>query len=152
MSNLHTMGDPLDYFGDFEENVRVITIRYFSFPPEASLYAARLREAGIRCFLSNTNSVTMLPLEQPGIGLHIREEDREGAQAILRDIDRQLREAPTASYHDADEEEIEYLRTLQEGEQGSNALLWIVVFIIGLLILRTISRAAGWAPSFWDWF
>lgn len=145
------MGTPLDYFGEFEEGIEVIAIRYFSFASEASLYAAQLRDAGIRCFVSNTNSVTMLPLEQPGIGLHIRSEDRQAALEIIRAIDRQLQTPDNGSYHDADEEEIEYLRSVQE-PQGNNALLWLVLLIIGLLILRTFARAAGWAPVFWDWF
>lgn len=146
------MGSPLDYFGEFEEGVEVVAIRYFSFASEASLYAAHLKDAGIRCFVSNANSMTMLPLEQAGIGLHIRSEDWEAAKTILQEIDRQVAEAPPTSYHDVDEEEIEYLRSVQEGPQGSNALMWLVALIIGLLIFRTFARAAGWAPSFWDWF
>lgn len=146
------MGSPLDYFGEFEEGIEVIAIRYFSFASEASLYAAHLRDADIRCFVSNTNSVTMLPVEQPGIGLHIRSEDWEAANEILQNIDRQMAETPAESYHEADEEEIEYLRSVQEGPQGSNALMWFIVIIIGLLVFRTFARAAGWAPTFWDWF
>lgn len=146
------MENPLDHFEEFEENVQVVAIRYFSFASEASLYAAQLQDAGIRCFLSNTNSVTILPVEQPGIGLHVRAEDQVAALAILEQIDQQLDEAPDVSYHDADEQEIEYLRSVQEGEGGSNALLWLVALIIGLLIFRTFARAAGWAPVFWDWF
>ncbi|PHN07310.1 putative signal transducing protein [Flavilitoribacter nigricans] len=146
------MGNPLDYFGEFEEGIQVVAVRYFSFASEASLYAAHLRDAGIRCFVSNTNSVTMLPLEQPGIGLHIRSEDWQAANEILREIDQQLAEAPAESYHDADEDEIEYLRSVQEGAKGNNALMWLVVLIIGLLVFRTFARAAGLAPVFWDWF
>lgn len=146
------MGSPLDYFGEFEEGVEVVAIRYFSFTSEASMYAAHLKDAGIRCFLSNTNSVTMLPVEQPGIGLHIRSEDWTEAQEILSEVDWQIQEAPAASYHDADAEEIEYLRTLEDSSKGSNALLWFVVIIIAFLVFRTFARAAGLAPTFWDWF
>ena len=146
------MENPLDYFGEFEEGIEVVAIRYFSFASEASLYAAHLRDAGIRCFVSNTNSVTMLPLEQPGIGLHIRSEDWAAATEILQSVDRQIQETPPVSYHDADEEEIEYLRSVQKDSQGSSALLWLVILIIALLVFRTFARAAGWAPSFWDWF
>lgn len=146
------MDDPLDYFDDFEEDVQVIAIRYFSFTSEASLYAARLRAAGIRCFISNTNSVTMLPVEQPAIGLHIREEDRAAALTLIQSIDQQLATAPDISYHEADEEEIDYLRSVEEGEKGNNALLWLVALIIGLLVFRSFARAAGLAPVFWDWF
>ncbi len=146
------MGSPLDYFGEFEEGIEVVAVRYFSFESEASLYAAHLRDAGIRCFVSNTNSVTMLPLEQPAIGLHIRSEDWEAANEILQNIDRQLQEEPAESYHDADEEEIEYLQSLKDSNQGNNALMWLVAIIIGLLVFRTFARAAGLAPVFWDWF
>lgn len=146
------MGSPLDYFGEFEEGIEVVAVRYFSFESEASLYAAHLRDAGIRCFVSNTNSVTMLPLEQPAIGLHIRSEDWEAAKEILQNIDRQLQEEPAESYHDADEEEIEYLQSLKDSDQGNNALMWLVAIIIGLLVFRTFARAAGLAPVFWDWF
>ena len=146
------MENPLDYFGGFEEDVRVVAVRYFSFVSEASLYAAQLREAGIHCFISNANSVTLLPVEQPGIGLHVRAEDADAADALIREIEEQAQQAPAVSFHDADEEEIEYLRSVNEEAQGSNALLWLVLLIIGLLIFRTFARAAGWAPVLWDWF
>ncbi|MCB0630613.1 MAG: hypothetical protein KDD15_12790 [Lewinella sp.] len=146
------MDNPLDYFDEFEENVQVIAIRYFSFTSEASLYAARLREAGIRCFISNTNSVTMLPLEQPAVGLHIREEDRKAVLLLLQEIDGQMVSQPEDSFHDADEEEIAYLQSLKENEGGNNALLWVVGIIIALLVFRSFARAAGLAPVYWDWF
>lgn len=142
----------MDYFGEFEEGVEVIAIRYFSFVSEASLYASHLRDGGIRCFVSNTNSFTMLPVEQPGIGLHIRAEDREAAVDIIRWVDQQMQQDPEESYHDIDEDEIAYLQDVKSDARGSNAVLWLVVLIIGLLILRTFARAAGWAPVFWDWF
>src|SRR5690606_13415261 len=120
--------------------------RYFSFYSEASLYAAQLREAGIRCFISNANSVTILPVEQPGMGLHVRAEDAVVANEIIAEIEEQFRQKPAESYHDADEEEIEYLKSVSEDAQGSNALLWLVGIIISLLIFRAFARAAGWAP------
>jgi hypothetical protein len=94
----------------------------------------------------------MLPVEQPAIGLHIREEDREAALSLLQEIDRQMETEPDISYHEADEEEIAYLRSLEESEKGSNVLLWIVGMIIVLLVFRSFARAAGLAPVFWDWF
>lgn len=146
------MDQPLDYFDEFEENVQIIALRYFHFPTEAQLYAAHLRDAGIRCFVSNVNSVTMLPVEQPGIGLHIRAEDHDLARQVIQRVDRQLREEPHENYHDADHEDIDYLRSLGADAPGSRGLLWAVALIVGLLILRALARAAGWAPALWDWF
>lgn len=146
------MDQPLDYFDQFEENVRVVALRYFHFATEAEMYAAHLRDAGIRCFVSNVNSVTMLPVEQPGIGLHIRDEDRALALQVVQRVDRQLREEPQESYHDADHEDIAYLRSLRHDAPGSNGLLWLVAIIVGLLLFRALARAAGWAPALWDWF
>lgn len=146
------MEDPLDYFDEFDDNVKVIVIRYFSFPSEAGLHAARLRSAGIPCFISNTNSVTMLPVEQPALGLHIREQDREVALTVLQEMDEQSAENSETSYHDADAGEIDYMRSLAEDAKGNKALLWVVGIIIALLVFRSFARAAGLAPVYWDWF
>ena len=62
----------LDYFG--EESFytgKIIAVKYFYFESRAYLYAARLRNEQINCFVSNTNAVTAFPLGDGGIGLHI---------------------------------------------------------------------------------
>lgn len=54
----------------------------------ANLARTRLEAAGIPCFLSNENLVSLMPLYSPitgGVRLHVRLSDVEAALAILHD-------------------------------------------------------------------
>jgi len=128
------------HFGDFEETTRIVPLKYFFFESEARLYGARLREAGIPCFISNANIMTALPLGGGGgIGLHIREADLEDASRIVARLDY-LEEAGSGeeSFHNADHDDIEYQRTLNEPPmaiRAGQAWYWIFIGIVLLLIL-----------------
>ncbi len=139
----------LDYFGDDEfYKGRIIAIKYFYFESQARLYAARLKEAGIRSFVSNANTITAFPLGEGGIGLHIREDDTEDAVPIIREMDKNNRNEPqNISFHDADREDIEYEKQLAEKRNKIHPVFTIIVFILLLLIFRAFLRANGF--SFW---
>ena len=55
----------------------------------ANLARTRLEAAGIPCFLSNENLVSLMPLYSPitgGVRLHVRQSDAEAALEILRSL------------------------------------------------------------------
>ncbi len=145
------------HLGDFEENTRIIPLKYFFFESEARLYGARLREAGIPCFISNANIMTALPLGGGGgIGLHIREADLEEASQIVARLDY-LEENGSGedSFHNADHDDIEYQRALNEPPMAiktGQAWYWLVIGIAFLVILRAFLRAAGAVESWRDFF
>ena len=139
----------LDYFGDDEfYKGRIIAIKYFYFESQARLYAARLKGAGIRSFVSNANTITAFPLGEGGIGLHIREDDTKDAVHIIREMDQNNRIGPqNVSYHDADKDDIEYEKQLAQRKNKIHPAFTVIVFILLLLLFRAFLRANGF--SFW---
>lgn len=141
--------------GVFDEHTRIVALQHFFSESEARLCAARLKEADIPSFISNTNIMTTLPLGGGGgISLHIREADLEKAQNILL-LWQESQTDIEEDYREIDEEEIAYLKALKEQEIGSNqwnALLWIVIVFAILLIIRAFARAAGLMESWKDFF
>jgi len=147
----------LDYFGDFEQEGRIVAVKHFFLESEAHLYAARLREADIPHYISNANIMTALPLGGGGgIGLHIREKDLSEASRIIARLDYQKQHGSTEeAYHEADAEDIEYLRSLHSEpsrHKRTNYLYWAILLIVLLLILRAFLRAAGVVGRWWDYF
>ena len=140
----------------FDEHTRIIALQHFFSESEARLCAARLKEADIPSFISNTNIMTALPLGGGGgISLHIRETDLEKAQNILLLWKEAQTNIEEEDYREIDEEEIAYLKALKEQEIGNNqwnALLWIVIVFAILLIIRAFARAAGLMESWRDFF
>ena len=103
----------LDYFGDsknqFEKNARIVRIRTFYFEWKARVYAARLKEANIPCFISNANAITALPMGgSGGIGLHIKETDTKAALKIIEELDHNMIKEVEEDFREADLEEIEF--------------------------------------------
>lgn len=141
----------LDHFEGFDADSRIVTLRYFGQPTQAHLYAARLREAGIPCFVSNVNTMTALPLGHVGIGLQVKESDAAPAARVIARLDMQLRKAPEEySFHEADLDDIEFQRQLTEGRQSYDRLYLLILFIVALIILRAFLRAAGLVDTWWD--
>lgn len=142
----------LDRYGEFDDDVRVVAVKYFFLASEAYLYAARLKEAGIAHFLTNANTVTTLPLADQSIGLFVRETDLAAAAAVVARMDYQKTHPATEqSFRDADHGEIEYQRTLHRGRQADWLFLFILT-LIGLVILRMLLRSSGifhgWGDAF----
>ena len=145
----------LDYFGEFEEGSRIVAVKHFFLESQAHLYAARLREAGIPHYISNANIMTAIPLGGGGgIGLHVRASDLAEASRIVAQLDYQNEHRRgDEDYHDADEEDIEYLRSLDGASSDwSNYVYWGIMAVVLLLILRAFLRAAGVVESWWDYF
>lgn len=143
----------LDNFEEFDEQTRIVVVKHFYFESQARIYAARLKEAGIKCVVSNATLQTMLPVEQGGIKLLVRETDLEEASQIVRQMDQQNSESKVeANYHDIDEQGIAYLQSLEKEKKGNVWLQWLVVLILLLLLIRAFLRAGGWVDSGWDFF
>ena len=129
----------------FSADTQVVTIKYFFFASEAELYAARLRNEGVRCFVSNVNGSTALPVGTAGIGLHVRAEDAQLAARIVAQLDQMKRKRPDdVSFHDADHEDIEFEKQLHEQQQRrTDWIFYTVLLVVALLVLRAFLRAVG---------
>ena len=140
----------LDYFADNEYyKGRIIAIKYFYFESQASLYAARLREADIRCFVSNVNTITAFPMGDGGIGLHIREKDSEEAIQIIRQLDKNnLEDGTDFSFRDADEDDIQYFINVNEKSNKIDRAFITIVIILLLVILSSFLIAMDSTCSF----
>lgn len=143
--------DLLDHFGEFDEEVEIVAARYFNFESDARMYGAFLKEAGIPFFISNSNTNAALPLtSMGGVGLHVKQSDLAAVAELFNDIDARTAADPlNDSYHDADEEEIEYLRKahLQEDAKKQNWAYIVVLIFFILLIIRTFLKVTA---EFWD--
>lgn len=144
----------LDYFGEFDPEARIVTVKHCYQEAVAHLYAARLEAAGIPCFISNANTITALPLGAGGIGLHVRERDLQAASAVVARLDHQLSRAPAEQeFHDADLDEIRYQQALHQPRTGTaDRVLLFILLLILLLVLRAFLRAGGWVESWRDFF
>jgi hypothetical protein len=130
----------LDYFGEFDPETRVVTVKYFGLESEARLYAARLKEAGLPSFLSNANTMTALPIGNLGIGLHIREQDLPEATGLIARVDYQLHHAPAdQSFHDADLDDILYQQALHQSRpETADRWTFFILLLILLLLLQVL--------------
>ncbi|MEQ8704473.1 MAG: hypothetical protein RIC19_11165 [Phaeodactylibacter sp.] len=146
----------LDYFGSFEEGSRIVAARHFFRASEAYLYAARLREAGIPHYISNTNIMTALPLGGGGdIGLHVRAQDLEETTRIIARLDFQKEQETENDFRDADLDDIEYQRQLSEAStEGRLHPYWYLALVLVaiLVALRAYLRASGVVNRWWDFF
>ena len=123
-----------EYFAD--DDTQLVAIKFFAFDTEAQLYAARLREAGIPFFLSNSHTLTALPLVGSGIGLHVREEDAHEAIAVITRVEYEVRgEEQNFCFHDADQGEIAYEKSLWQPSSVKTWWLALVVILMALMIL-----------------
>ncbi len=138
-------GDILSYFGEEPYyQGRIIAVKYFYIESEAALYAARLRESGIKSFISNANTITAFPMGNAGIGLHVRETDRELSLKIIRKLDlNNINNVHDFSFHDADHEDIAYERAISEQKSINEPILLFTFFILSLLIFKVFIQSKG---------
>ena len=83
----------------------VVFLESYYEPMAANLARTRLEAAGIPCFLSNENLVSLLPLYSPitgGVRLHVRLHDVEAALAVLREVPVPLATGPDEASFAAD--------------------------------------------------
>ncbi len=132
----------LDFFED-DPNVKVVVIKSFYWESKAYLYAARLKEAGIPSFISNSNINSVLHIDVGGIKLNVRAQDVEAAAEIVRKMDEAQKDEEE-SFHDADKEEIEYEKEVAGNrieaveDRGFSAKVVIAIFVV-LILLYSIS-------------
>lgn len=130
----------LDFFeSGYEQNTKIVVLKYFNFEAEARIYAARLKEEGIKSFLSNSNTHTTIAfLSEGGIGLHIKEEDAAKASKVIQDLERAQRKVNglEESFREADLDEINYQKELNEETSWmlqTTIIVLIMVIIYALL-------------------
>lgn len=148
------MTDILDYTAPFGPDDKVIILKYFAAESQAHIYAARLKEEGIACFVSNSHVGTILPLGgSANIALHVKATDGERAGEILAQMDYQQRTGSEQDFRDANLEDIEYERQLHEGNDRQ-FWWWVIIIAIVtiLLVLRAYLRGAGLVFRDWDSF
>jgi hypothetical protein len=81
-----------------EKHAPMVRIRRYTNLPEAQVAAAKLRQAGLHCFLSNANTAATLPFESSILGLYVRETDWEEAVDVLRlDLSEEFTDKSNAS-------------------------------------------------------
>ncbi|WP_460552517.1 putative signal transducing protein [Hymenobacter daeguensis] len=83
----------------------IVFLESFYEPMAANLARTRLEAAGIPCFLSNENLVSLLPLYSPitgGVRLYVRRSDAELALEILHDEPVPLATGPDIASFAAD--------------------------------------------------
>ncbi|OGX85447.1 putative signal transducing protein [Hymenobacter glacialis] len=83
----------------------VIFLESYYEPIAANLARTRLEAAGIPCFLSNENLVSIMPLYSPitgGVRLHVRQRDAEAAIAVLSEVPVPLATTPDVASFAAD--------------------------------------------------
>ena len=128
----------------FKENVRFVIVRKFIHPAEARIYEVRILEAGIRCFLSNTNTSQLLPFSDGGIALHVAEHQLEEANEIIDQLDVEASRPADEDFREADHDDIEFARQMNERDNrlrkgdGRWVLVLLIVIGIALLILAVV--------------
>lgn len=134
----------------YQSNSRTCVVKYFSNESQAYLYSARLTEAGIQNFISNTNMSTIIPLFG-GIGIHVKESDREEAWLVFDQMDKS--KALVNDFHEADREDILYEKEISEGGKKKHYNLFFALsFLILLILIRSYFKASGVIPISLDFF
>lgn len=148
------MKDILDYSDGFGRDEKVIILKYFAFESQAHIYAARLKEEGVPCFISNSHVGTVLPLGgTANVALHVKVPDVERAKRLIAEMDYQQHTGEGQDFREATLEDIEYERKLNK-EQDYKFWWWVaaIALVTLLLILRTYARGAGFVFRGWDTF
>ena len=143
----------LDQFDEeerFDNDSKIITIKFFNFESIAQLYVARLNEVGIKSFLSNTNASTILPLSEGSIGLSVKDKDVVEALKLIKTLDENAQnEATDISYKDADIEDILYEKAINEKRDFLSKPLLALVIVFILLVLLKMTFGGGILSPFW---
>lgn len=139
--------------GSFSGEGQIVAARYFFLEPEARMYAAHLRQAGIPHYISNTNVMSALPLGGGGqIGLHVREADLAAAAQVFAQIDHQKAASVEEDFREADHEDIAYQQALNPSFRRLPTWAWLLGVMMLLLLLRALLRSRGWVNTWWDFF
>lgn len=113
---------------------QLVLLKQFYLESEASIYSARLRDAGIKAFLQNDTAYVMLPVGEKGIRLFVPVSDLDDAMAIVKEMDLNKTQPIDESFHDADLEDILYQKSLHE-RQVSSRMMYVAITMSVILIL-----------------
>lgn len=79
-----------DYAADqelsFNPDAEGVVVGKFYDQLEANVYAARLRSEGVRCYVANTVSHSMLPNTQSYVSLIVHADEQDAAREIITDL------------------------------------------------------------------
>ena len=149
----------LDFGREFEQfyqsNSKICVVKYFYNESQAYLYAARLTEAGIKNFISNTNTSTIFPFAGGGISVHVKERDLSAAKSIIEKLDeRKSADEGFQDFHDADRAEILYEKAISEGDFGKKykLLVCLMFILVFLIVVRSYLRASHLVNISFDFF
>lgn len=112
----------------------LVLLKQFYLESEASIYTARLRDAGIKAFLQNDTAYVMLPVGEKGIRLFVPVSDVAYAMEIVQEMDQNKTQPLEESFHDASLEDILYQKSLHEG-QVSKRMMYVAIVMSVILIL-----------------
>lgn len=118
----------------FRKNVKYVIARRFIAEPIAALYAAKLKSEGVACFISNSNTGTLIPFANGGIILHVPEHEYDDAMEIIRELDSNANRRQEEDFRDADLEDIEYEAAITAYENRLNSgsgrtIAWLFILI-----------------------
>lgn len=131
----------------YQEDVKVIILRRFGHLASANIAAARLREAGVPCFISNANARSLLPFVEDGFVLHVNADDAQRAEHIIRQLEAYWATPQNGDHPDDEELSLEHegiepvIINRQPGINKTSILLIILAILI--LILGVFSAYFG---------
>ncbi len=134
--------DDLDEFEGFDLDAEVIRVKLFYNSAKANIYAARLREEGIKTFLSSSNMNAVIPSNFSQIGLHIKKEDEEQALIIIQEMDVQYEsDNPSFSIKEASSEDalIEQ-QLIHERKQANDPFFVLIIAVLAVIIIIALFR------------
>ena len=122
----------------FRNNIKLVIVKRFVFEARANIYAAYLREAGIKCFISNSTTGTLIPFVNGGFLLHVSENDLDEAMVLIGELDKNEAAPKDEDYRDADISDIEYAKGVHEYERKlqrgyGKYTIWAILVAILLL-------------------
>jgi|GEM_PF-6476043 len=131
----------------FRQNVKLIIVRRFINEAKANIYASYLRSEGVDCFISNTNTGTLLPFINGGFLLHIAERDLEETHRLLERLDQNASTRVDQDYRDADLTDIAYEKAISDHdrrlEKGDGRYLAMLLIVLALILSAFFAYVRG---------
>ena len=120
-------------------------IKSFYSEHAATIYEARLLEAGIPCFLSNKATSALVPFGDGGVNLHVQEDLFEKANKIIEELDLNINTKVDEDYRDANQGDIQYEKGIYEFEKKekenpwkSKSFIFLLICLLAVLIFSFI--------------
>lgn len=117
-----------------------VIVKKETFEARANLMVSVLNQENIDAYITNDTMATMLPIQNSGYIVRVRERDLIAAQEIIADFEGKINTRVEEDFRDADKDDIEYQKELIENEEivgkaNSTQLLYLLfVVILGLSI------------------